>query len=217
MSSSLFADPDETGPAKRRPEEGAPLPTGCENVALIPSEGNPMYSRALVIVILAGLSAACSSQPVSRPEFDEGALTEEVLETVDGLTEAMNSRDPDRVFGFYRQDETFFYMGCTSSMAGWGTFAPRVASYYRTSREVAFQREVLSTQILSATTAVVAMRGSSTEAEALFWTEVLQKGEDGRWLVTYEHESWPGCSVPSGPHIGTEGGEDVGPASPRGD
>jgi len=215
MSSNLFTDPDETGAAKRRPEGGWPLPDGSENVALIPSEGNPMDSRTLVIVTLAGLSAACSSQPVSRPEFDEAALAEEVLETLDGLTQAMSSGDPDRVFGFYRQDERFFYMGCTSSMAGWSTFAPRVASYYRTSRELTFQREVLSAQILSATTAVVAMRGSSTEAEALFWTEVLQKGEDGRWLVTYEHESWPGCSVPSGPHIGTEGGEDVGPASPR--
>ena len=68
-----------------------------------------------------------------------------------------------------------------------------------------FEQELLSIQILTPTVAVAALRGHSTEAEALFWTEVLQKGEDGRWLITYEHESWPGCSVPTGAHMGTEG------------
>jgi hypothetical protein len=67
------------------------------------------------------------------------------------------------------------------------------------------EQAVLFVQVLSPTVAVATLRGSSTEANALFWTEVLQKSEDGRWLITYEHESWPDCSTPRGPHIGTEG------------
>ena len=48
-------------------------------------------------------------------------------------------------------------------------------------------------------------QGASKDEYLLKVREVLKKGEDGRWLITYEHESWPGCSVPRGPHMGTEG------------
>jgi ketosteroid isomerase-like protein len=137
--------------------------------------------------------------------MDETALIEEVLETLAGLTEAMNAHDPDEVFRFYRQTDDFFYLGCTDILYGWGTFAVRVEPYYTFNTDVSFEKEVLSVQILSPTVAVAALRGSSTEAEALFWTEVLQKGEDGRWLITHEHESWPGCPVPRGAHMGTTG------------
>lgn len=169
------------------------------------------------LFLLAILLGGCVEDPSSRPdasvpaasgvEVDELALIEEVEETLAGLTEAMNAHDPERIFNFYRQDESFFFLGCTDVLFGWGTFATRVRPYYQANTDVSFQKEILSIQILSPTVAVAAMRGNSTEAEALFWTEVLQKGADGRWLITYEHESWPDCRMTRGPHMGTGGTE----------
>ena len=163
-----------------------------------------MRNRALFLLLAALLPTACTSGPVPLSGDEEVAMMEDVMETLGALTEAMNAHDPEAVFSFYRQDDSFFYLGCTSSLAGWGSFATRVGSFYTFNTEVTFQREVLSIQILSPTVAVAAMRGSSTEIEGLYWTEVLQKDAGGRWLVTYEHESWPGCSVPRAPHLGTE-------------
>lgn len=176
-----------------------------------------MRRSSLLVPILILLPAACrsgGSGPLSEGEVT--AITEEVTEAMAELTEAMNSHDPDRVFAFYRQDEEFVYLGCTSTMLGWSAFSPRVGSYYRSAGEVTFEREIITLQVLSGDVAVVAMRGSSTEVPALFWTEVLQRREDGRWLVTYEHESWPGCSVPRGPHLGTEGDEGMTSSEPGG-
>lgn len=176
-----------------------------------------MRRSMLLVPVLILLPAACRSG--GSPPLSEGEVTairEEVAEAVVGLTEAMNSHDSDRVFAFYRQDEEFFYLGCTSAMMGWSTFSPRIASYYRGADEVTFEREIITIQVLSAEVAVVAMRGRSTEAPALFWTEVLQKSSDGEWLITSEHESWPDCSLPRGPHLGTEGDEAMRSPEPGG-
>lgn len=147
---------------------------------------------------------ACTEAGAPAEDLDEAALTEEILGTLTDLTEAMNSHDPERVFSFYRKDPSFYYLGCTDVLYGWDAFATRVGPWYRANPDVTFEQEVLTVQILSPTVAVAALRGSSTEAPALFWTEVLQRGQDGRWLITYEHESWPGCSAPRGPHIATK-------------
>jgi ketosteroid isomerase-like protein len=163
-----------------------------------------MVRSSLSTLILVAVLSACASEPGPGPAFDEASLTQEVMETLAEVTEAMNAHDPDRLFSHYRQAPSFFYLGCTEILYGWDTFSSRVRPYYRRNTDVTFQQEVLSVQILAPTVAVAAMQGSSTRAPALFWTEVLQKGEDGRWLITYEHESWPGCPVPRGPHPGTE-------------
>ena len=169
-----------------------------------------MRHSTLILLLVALVPMACTSGPGPLSGNERAATVQEVTETLNGLTEAMNSHDPERVFSFYRQDESFFYLGCTDILSGWGTFSTRVGPYYTFNSEVTFQQEILSIQVLSPTVAVAAMRGSSTEEGALFWTEVLQKGEDGRWLITYEHESWPGCSAPAGPHMGTEGEPEEG-------
>lgn len=165
-------------------------------------------------LVVAPMAGACTSEPSPMSGSQELALTEEVEATLQGLTEAMNAHDPDLVFSFYRQDESFYYLGCTSVLFGWGTFSSRVRPFYQTRSDLTFQREILSIQILEPTVAVAALRGSSSEAEHLFWTQILQKGPDGRWRVTHEHESWPGCPVPRGPHMGTEGmpGDEMPPA-----
>ena len=164
-----------------------------------------MRPGALFLFPALVLSAACTSEPAAMTAAREAELKEEVASALQDLTDAMNAHDPELVFSHYRQDESFYYLGCTSVLYGWGTFSSRVRPYYQAGRDVTFQREILSIQILSPRVAVAALRGGSTEAEHLFWTQVLQKGEDGRWLVTHEHESWPGCRVPRGPHLGTTG------------
>ena len=136
--------------------------------------------------------------PVQPPltQARREALAEEVRAVMGQLTDAMNAHDPDRVLSFYRESEAFVYVGCTDPMFGWSTFSRLVAPYYRTNTDVTFHQEILQLQILSPTTAVVTLRGGSTEAEALFWTEVLVREADGRWLIAHEHESWPGCDEP---------------------
>ncbi len=172
-----------------------------------------MRTRTPFLVFLALSFLGCGEETSSRQEVsaadlqgagaDELALIEEVEGTLTGLTEAMNSHDPERIFSFYRQDQSFFYLGCTDVLYSWGTFSVRVGPYYQNNTDVTFEQEILSIQILSPTVAVAALRGSSSNAEALFWTEVLQRQDDGRWLITYEHESWPDCKTPRGPHMGT--------------
>ena len=166
-----------------------------------------MVRKSLPVLGSALLLIACASGPDARPSLDDAALMEEIQETLTGLTEAMNAHDPDAVMGFYRQSEEFVYLGCTSFLLGFDTFSSRVRPYYSAHPEVTFHQEIVQTEILSPTAAVVALRGGSSEAEALFWTEVLVRADDGRWLITYEHESWPGCPPPSGPHVLTTAGD----------
>jgi len=167
----------------------------------------------LLTVVLALLSAACDSgaPPMTQAQRDSTALLVlEVEETISRLTEAMNAHDSEGVLEFYRNSEEFLFLGCTDFILGWDAYSRIVGPYYRRKEDVTFQQEVVRTQILSPTVAVVAVRGSSSAAEALFWTEVLVREEDGRWLIAYEHESWPDCSSPSAPHPFTSGGPDMG-------
>ena len=174
-----------------------------------------MRDGLLLTLFLALLVTACDSGPsplteaVSSPvsEAERSALALEVEETLGELMEAMNAHDSERVLESFRNSDDFLYLGCTDFMSGWDTFSSRVGRYYSRSENVTFQQEIVRIQILSPTVAVVAVRGSSTEAEALFRTEVLVREEDGRWLITYEHESWPGCPPPSASHPGLSGSE----------
>ena len=158
-----------------------------------------MRNAALLAFLAIPLAVACSPEPEPFTQAQKNALAVEVRETLSGLTDAMNSHDPDSVMAYFRQSEEFLYLGCTYFMLGWETFSPRVWSYYIANPTVTFQQEVIRVQVLSPTVAVAALQGASSEAEALFWTEVLVK-EDGAWHIAHEHESWPGCSPPSNPH-----------------
>lgn len=154
-------------------------------------------------------------QPPSRPltDMEKETLAQEVRQTLGALTEAMNSHDSDRIFRYFQQTEEFLYLGCTSFMLGWDTFFPRARSYHLANRHVAFTREVIRVQVLSPTVAVAASQGGSTEVDALFWTDVLVK-EGGSWRITYQHESWPGCSPPPVPHPFTSGDSLPGMTAP---
>ncbi len=161
----------------------------------------------LIVVSFSLLAGGCARQDGDGPlpEAQRQAAMEEVAATLAGLTEAMNAHDPNRVFSYYRQSRDFIYVGCTDVLAGWGTFESRIRPYYNFNADVTFQQEILNIQLLGHDVAAVVLRGSSSEAPVLFWTMVLEREEGGRWLITQEHESWPGCPVPRGPHMGTEG------------
>lgn len=161
------------------------------------------------LLLLVSVSASCQRLPAPLQDAQRQAIAQEVEETLGRLTEAMNAHDPEAVLGFYRHSEEFVYLGCTDFLLGFDTFSTRVGPYYPAHPEVTFHQEVVRTQVLSPTVAVVALRGGSSAAEALFWTEVLIRSDDGRWLVSYEHESWPGCPPPSGPHVLTTEGDTV--------
>jgi len=158
------------------------------------------------------LLPACGPGTETLTEAQRNAIRAEVEETLVGLTEAMNAHDPDRVLAYFRDSEEFLYLGCTDFIMGWDAFSSRVGPYYTANRNVTFEQTIVRTQVLSPTVAVVALRGSSSDAEALFWTEVLVREKDGRWRISHEHESWPDCSAPSEPHPFTSGGEMPGSA-----
>jgi len=159
-----------------------------------------MRNRVLLAIFMAvALAGACDPGPAVFDQALKAEIATEVRETLAGLTEAMNSHDSERVFGYFRQSEEFLYLGCTDYLFGFGDFSVRVGPYYEANSEVVFHQEVVRLQVLSPTVAVAALQGGSTDAEALFWTEVLVK-EEGNWVIAHEHESWPGCSPPPAVH-----------------
>ena len=163
-------------------------------------------NRLLPLVLL---MAACAPAPASVSEADRAAVTAEVTAALTELTAAMNAHDSEGVLGFYPEDPSFLYLGCTNFVTGGATFRQMIAPYYGPGSEVTFEQQIVSIQVLSPAAAVVSQRGGSSEAEALFWTQVLVK-KDGRWRITYEHESWPGCNPPKDPHPFTAPGDSAG-------
>ena len=97
----------------------------------------------------------------------------------------MNSHDSKEVLKHFRESDEFLYLGCTDYLMGWEAFSSRVGFYYEANPEVVFHQELLQVQVLSPTVAVAALTGGSSEAEALFWTEVLSgRGIVGRSLTS---------------------------------
>jgi uncharacterized protein (TIGR02246 family) len=150
----------------------------------------------LVLPVLVLGACEAPPAPLTSTQQEPDSVDAEVREVVAGLTTAMNAHDPERVLSFYLQSDEFVYVGCTDPMFGWDFFSTVVAPYYRTATDVTFQREILQLQLLGTDAAVVTLRGSSSEAPALFWTQVLVRQDDGTWVIAHEHESWPGCAEP---------------------
>lgn len=159
------------------------------------------------LVFLATAQTACRPGPAPLEDAERGAIIHEVEETMARLTEAMNSHDPDRVLAFYENSEDFVYLGCTEFLFGFEALSGRLRTYYQANPKVEFEQEVVRTQVLGPDVAIVALQGRSTKADGLFRTEVLHRKMGGEWLVTYEHESWPGCPPPPVPHPFTTEGE----------
>jgi ketosteroid isomerase-like protein len=165
---------------------------------------SPIRIIPTLSVVLAFLPpAACqpAEQESTTPRSASGDSVEvRVREAVSAFTEAMNGEEPDSILSFYAGTEAFVYVGCTDPIFGWEAFSARVGAYYASRPDLVFEREILEVQVASPTMAVVTLRGSSSEADHLFWTQVLRRNEYGRWLIVHEHESWPGCPDPPALH-----------------
>jgi ketosteroid isomerase-like protein len=157
--------------------------------------------RALAALLcLAAPALSCTRAPAVLTDEEQRAVTAEVREAIIDLRAAMNAQDPQRVSTRYDRSGDFAYVGCTELILGGAEYRRITSPYYSASRSVTFEQEVVHIRALDRHAAVVAMRGSSTRAPHLFWTQVWIKDGSGRWVVGHEHESWPGCREPRGAH-----------------
>ncbi len=157
-----------------------------------------MFSCAKRILPVTLLVCACVSSP-PLTEADRQALAREVRATLAELTEAINDHETERVAAFYTDASEFLFLGCTSALTGGARFKQVVVPTYGPTRGATFEQRVATVQVLSPTAAVALQYGSSNRASGLFWTRVLVK-EGARWVITYEHQSWPDCAPPPAPH-----------------
>jgi uncharacterized protein (TIGR02246 family) len=155
--------------------------------------------RLRMLASLVALAACTPSQTVFT-EAQRARSESEVRDAVAQLTAAMNSQDPDRVFALYRESREFVLVGCTDLMFGTEYFTRVLRPFLGSPREAPLEQELLRIQVLNPETAVVTLRGGSAGGPPLFWTLVLIRERDGRWLVAHEHQSWPGCPEPARVH-----------------
>ena len=144
-------------------------------------------------------SLGCFPAPETLTQEERDALAAEVTAVMTAMTEAMNAHDPERVTEFYTDAPEFVALTCTSFISGGAMYKAMVGPTYGPGRGTTWEQRIVSVQVLSPTAAVVSQAGGSSRAPALFWTKVLVK-QEGRWLITYEHQSWPDCSPPPEPH-----------------
>jgi ketosteroid isomerase-like protein len=165
-----------------------------------------MRIRILTFLAAAGVLGACQQPPQPTAELTDAqrdAIVSEVNEAVDQIFDAMNSHDSAAVMSHYLHSDDFSYAGVTDYKLGFEIFSRIVSSWYPGHPDVTFEHEILKTAALSPTSAVALIRGSSTTANSLLWTQVYVK-QDGKWLIAHEHESWPMCVEPEAPHPMTE-------------
>lgn len=150
------------------------------------------FPLALAIMV----PAACQPHQAPFTQSQRDATEAEVREAVGQLTAAMNARNADGVLSFYRDSREFVFVGCTDLIFGSEAFTGVVGPYWESRPEAAVQRDILRIQVLGPETAVVTLQSSSPDTSSLFWTQVLVRETDGRWLIAHEHQSWPGCPDP---------------------
>jgi hypothetical protein len=160
------------------------------------------------------LTVACTRAPGPLTDAERAAVSREVRETSEALVSALNTHQAEEILAFYALDEDFVYVGCTSVMSGGGLFGTILKSYHRDNPQATYPMSVQSVLVPARDVAVVQLRGTGAGLD-LFTTRVLQREPDGRWLIGYEHESWPGCASPQAPHPGTAAGDTV-PMEPIG-
>jgi hypothetical protein len=151
---------------------------------------------------------ACQAPVPELTEETEQRVGSEVRESVAGLLAAMNRGDGETVVGFYQDDAGFSYLGCTDYTLGGQTFNERVALVYDAAQPESSDLSIVGLKVLGPTAAVVSLQGSTTHQSAIFSTQVWV--DDGGWQIALEHESWPGCSEPRGPHPYTSPTESAG-------
>ena len=158
-----------------------------------------MNHRSLVPLLLL---AACSPTSNTLSESDSRAVVAEVTSANMELLEALNAHDAPAVLAFYETGPQFQYIGCTSIVPTSDVFGAITAGYLRMRPDVTYEMTVTGLQVLNRNAAVATLTGESDSLK-LFTTRVWRRGDDDRWKIAYEHESWPGCDPPPLPHPGT--------------
>ncbi|MDP2956192.1 MAG: SgcJ/EcaC family oxidoreductase [Longimicrobiales bacterium] len=161
-------------------------------------------SRILPLLLLA---TACAPAPAAFTDAQRDAAAAEVRAASLALVDALNAHDADSILTFYSLDDDFTQVACTGFVFGGKGFAGLTRSLHANYRDAVYDMSVVSARVLGPDAAVVSLRG--TMLAPLFVTRVLRRGETGRWLVAWEHESWPGCPNPTTSHAGAMAGDSV--------
>lgn len=147
--------------------------------------------------------AGCAPGPAPLDDEARTAIASEARTASEALLGALNAHDPDAILAFYDLDGDFTYVACTNFMFGGDGYANLTRSLHLNYTEARYEMAVQSVRVLAPDVAVVSLQG--TMLAPLFVTRVLRRSPAGAWLVTWEHESWPGCEGPSAAHPGTTG------------
>lgn len=148
---------------------------------------------------------ACGGASDVPDVIDSELVVAEMNATVGALIEAMNDHDAERVLSFYAREDGYAHIGCTSVDLGFEQNAAIIRLFNRSSTDVTFDMEIVDTRVLTPASGVVLLRGKTTDADVLLWTLVFVKNAKGDWKLVHEHESWPDCPAPGGPHPYTSG------------
>jgi len=146
--------------------------------------------------------SACVAPSTELSDVEALAVQEEVTATVDAFVEALNRHDPEEVMSFYAPEADLVRLGCTNIAVGLETIRQRITIYHQQRKDVTFSMEVAYVKPLTATSAVASVRGGTSNTAGLFWSLGMVEQPDGRWLIAYEHQSWPDCPEARGFHTG---------------
>jgi len=155
-------------------------------------------SRLLPLLLLL---ASCNGPAPSTGGAGREALEAEVRAASQALLDALNAHDADAILAFYALGEDFTQVACTEVRRGGQGFANLTRAFHTQFRDAVYDMRIAGVRIVGADGAVVSLEGELLRP--YFVTRVLERGADGRWLVTWEHQSWPGCEPPPAPHPGT--------------
>jgi uncharacterized protein (TIGR02246 family) len=160
------------------------------------------WPKFLPILLLA---ASCAPARPSLDEAEREAVASEVRVASAALVDALNAHDADSILAFYSPDADFTQLACTSFVFGGASFASLTRSLHANYRDAVYDMSIRNVLVLGPDAAVVSLEG--TMLGPLFVTRVLRRADGGRWLVAWEHESWPACPTPTPPHPGTFPGD----------
>lgn len=157
-----------------------------------------------VLAILALTSGACAGPGGELTQEQSQAIQDEVMVTLLDFVDALNAHDADLVLSYYTPSPELVRVGCTNASEGFEGVSGRIRTFHDLDKDLVFEMSVLDVLPLSTTSAEATMGGRTTATPGLFWSLAMVKQPDGRWLIAHEHQSWPGCSAPPAPHVGTD-------------
>ena len=160
-----------------------------------------MNPRPLSLLAFLVAATACTAPSQGGSAYDAEAAEAEVRAASLALLGALNDHDADAILAHYLLDDDFTQVVCTEVRVGGSTFAAITRAFHAQFPDAVYDMRVSALRMLGSDVAVVSLEGTMTGP--LFISRVLHRTGDGRWLVAWEHSSWPGCEAPRPPHPGT--------------